>query len=180
MISGQKIVITGPSTKDVFNKTSEYLTKINFNFNPSSLKRAIELQNEGAELKSERLTIADMIKGSRATIQYATGKAASNPEILRRSRICEACELKATVSDCMSCGASGKISNLVNTIRSARGQEVQIPKTISDKFCGVCKCSLATLVVTKFKDLATESEQKQNDRPDYCWLKKTSTNFTKE
>lgn len=175
-IQGETVTITGTNIESVFVKTKRYLKGININYNERSLLQAIK----NANTKGKRLAISDVVNGAKAAIQYFTGTAASNEEILRRSSICDGCSLISSVSDCMGCGGSGRLAKITNDIRAAKGKEVLLPASIKDKYCSVCQCSLALMVVTQYEHLSPESDEKQSQRPDHCWLKKTSINFTKQ
>jgi hypothetical protein len=175
-IQGETVTITGTSIDDVLRKTKRYLEGININYNERSLVQAIK----NANVKGKHLTIYDVVSGAKAAINYFTGKAASNEEILRRASICQGCSLISSVSDCMGCGGSGRLAKITNDIRAAKGKEVAIPSSIRDKYCSVCQCSLSLMTVTQYEHISPESEEKQSQRPDHCWLKKTSINFTKQ
>ncbi len=175
-IREEVVTITGTSIDSVFKKTKRYLEGININYNERSLLQAIK----NANAKGKRLTITDVVSGAKAAIQYFTGKAATNEEILRRASICQGCSLISSVSDCMGCGGSGRLAKITNDIRAAKGKEVALPFSIKDKYCSVCQCSLALMTVTQYEHIAPESDEKQSQRPDHCWLKKTSNNFTKQ
>lgn len=149
-------------------------------YNAESLRSSIIRQNDKAARIKKRLKLSDVIKGATALIRYGSGSAVSNAEIGRRSNLCLACPELAETSDCMSCGGAGKVAQLVNTIRVAKGKEVSIPDSVKNKYCGVCGCSCSLLVVTKHSDLKEEDEAHQNLRPAHCWLKKTSKNYKDE
>lgn len=168
--------ITGISFSQVFRKAKNHLSKINVNLSDDDLRKAIHDQNRPDPVQSEKVTIASSIKGAKALLNYAMGKAVSNQEILRRANICATCPKVSNVSDCMGCGGSGRITSLINTIRRQKGSEVAIPNNIKRKFCGVCQCSIPLLIVTKFEDFSKD----EHVRPDHCWMNPSSKNFTSQ
>lgn len=165
--------------KELLARVEHELSSRGLAYDRTSLIRGIEQQNKKQE-KPRRIRISDMIKGATAAIRYMTGKAVSNEEILRRSSICASCPRKNQVSDCMGCGGTGRLAGMVNDIRRDKGKEVEIPATVKPYFCDVCGCSLALMIVTKHSDLEPENPEVNESRPDFCWLKKTSKNFTNE
>jgi hypothetical protein len=178
-IDKQMTTITGTGLDDLFRKASSYLNKINVNFNPASLKRSIARQNESTA-ESRKLTLSEVWKGAVASVKNMAGKSASSQEVIRRSTICSNCEDKTSVSDCMGCGAAGRLATLVSNIRKTKEGAASVSSELRKQYCKHCKCSLALMLVTKYADLEQESSEIQNQRPDHCWLKNTSLNFTKE
>lgn len=176
----KEVTITGKDFDEVFVKAGNYFSDNGYTYNAESLRKLIMRANDKAAATNKRLTIGDTIRGAKAFIKYLAGKAASNKEIQRRSNICIGCLEVSSVSDCLGCGGSGKIANSVNSVRAAKGQETLIPDSIKDKYCGICDCSLTMLITAQHKDLKPESEPKNLLRPNHCWLKVGSSNFTKE
>lgn len=164
---------------------NEYRQK-GIHYNDQDLMAAIERQSN-SKLRSrqslpivKKKTLTETIHGAKALIRYMGGQAVTEKELERRSLICNNCPLKDSVSDCMSCGGSGKVAAFINRIRRSKKVEGSIPESLRKKYCGMCGCSLPLLLVTQFKDFEVEDAQKNSARPDHCWLKKTSINFTKE
>lgn len=170
-----QIYLTGFTENDLFKKVTKALSFNKIAFDPASIRQNIRRQNHVIAKKTE-LKLADTISGANALIKFATTEPVDNQEIARRSEICASCAFRSDVSDCKACGAAKKIAGLVNLIRKARKKESEIPVSVRSRYCGVCSCSLALLVVTKAEDFHKESPEKLSQRPDYCWLKKINLN----
>jgi hypothetical protein len=158
---------------------SAYLNKNNINFTQADLSKAIDRQSKLTPTK-KKLALRDVVAGANAVIRYMGGSSVSNDEIIRRSFICEGCPLIEKIGGCGPCGAAGKISSFVNNVRQKMGISIAIPNQTKNSYCGICGCSLALLVVTRKENFHKESSEENSKRPDRCWLKETSTNFTNE
>lgn len=176
---GQLHRFDGPSKHVVFEKVIEFLKKNNINYSADDIMRAIERQS-GISVPSKKIGFNEAMTGALAIVKFTAGKSTSAMEIQRRSAICSACPLASTVGGCMSCGIGGKIAKTINAIRAKKGSTIAIPSEIKSKFCGFCKCSLPLMVVTKVEDFHPETKEVNNTRPDNCWLKATSKNFSNE
>lgn len=158
---------------------SEFFKKNNINFSASDLSKGIDRQSKLTTAK-KTLSLRDVVSGANAVIKYMGGSSVSNNEIVRRSFICEMCPMIEKIGGCGPCGAAGKISSFVNAVRQKMGISIAIPNQTKNSYCGICGCSLALLVVTKKENFHQESLEENSKRPDKCWLKTTSTNFTNE
>lgn len=161
------LVEKGYSHKKAEGLVNLRATKIHKDFNP----------NESAKGVKTGVSFKDAIHGAGALVKLLQGKSATQEEINRRSGICNGCPLIATVSDCMGCGAGAKISKYVNDLKAKTfGGNYNIPNGLSKRYCGVCKCSLAVMLPSTIEAFE-ESEEKQSERPDFCWVKKSSINY---
>jgi hypothetical protein len=176
--NGRLYTITGDSKDLVFVKAKIFLNKHNINFTEDQIKNRI--QNYVKPSKPKRLGLNDIIIGANAILRYTSGKAASNTEIKRRSEICKSCPMREKTTGCAPCGFGRRIANFINKIRAEKKAEVEIEATLRDSYCGVCSCSIPMMILTQYEDFYVEPDHKNNLRPDACWLKKTSINFTNE
>ncbi len=181
-----KIVINGSlhsfsdnSFANVFSQAASLLKKNNINFSEIDLKQQIERQSRINNIK-KKVTLIEAFNGARAFVRYVKGDSVSSKEMHRRSSICLSCPLISMASNCMSCGGSRVATNLINEVTKLKNPESAIPIEIKDKYCGVCSCSLSLMVVSKYKEFTQEDKDKNLSRPDNCWLKSTSQNFTNE
>lgn len=170
---------SGPTLEVVFEKVIEFLKKSNINYSSEDIKKAIKRQS-GIATPTKKLGFGEAFNGALAALKFTVGKSTSPTEISRRSEICSSCPMIDTVGGCFSCGMGGKIAKAVNEIRAKKGSTIKIPSEVNTKFCGFCSCAIPLMVVTKVEDFYTESTEVNNKRPDVCWLKETSTNFTNE
>ena len=169
----------GRNKHEVFEKAKDFLKKSNINFSPEDLMKAIERQS-GYFVPDKKIGFNEAMTGAMAALKFTTGKSTSAKEIQRRSAICAACPLATSVGGCFSCGVGGKIAKIVTAIRSKKGSDIAIPSEIKNQYCGFCKCALPLMVVTKLEDFYPEAPELNARRPDYCWLKTTSINFSDE
>lgn len=174
--------INHPDQDVLFSNAKQELIDKGIFTTDKDLKEAIDRQSKKVQPrpKLKRKTLSEMVTGAKAVVRYTIGNAASPAEVNRRAKICDQCPLKDSISDCMSCGGAGKVANFINKLRRYKKSEGSIPDHLRKKFCGMCGCSIAMLIVTKYEDFYQEDAQKNASRPDYCWLKKSSINFTKE
>lgn len=157
------------------NRIATFFRDQGITYDRNTVSVSIDRQSRVVK-KTKEITIADAANGAKAMIKNLAGSTVSNGEILRRSAICAACPLIASISNCTSCGMSGKIAKWNNKIRAARGLQIPIPSDVSHSFCDVCSCSLSLMVLTKRVDFV----DKEEGRPDNCWLNKNSKNYTNE
>ena len=177
--NGQLHRFDGPTRQVVFEKVVEFMKKSNINYSADDLLKAIDRQS-GFVLKPKSIGFNDAMSGALALIKFTAGKSTSATEILRRSAICAACPLSSQVGGCFSCGVGGRIAKAVNAIRAKKGSTIPIPAEVKSRFCGFCKCALPMMVVTRIEDFHSETPEVNQTRPDNCWLKTTSTNFSNE
>lgn len=171
--------ITGNTFEECFKKTKEFFLNKGININSESVGIQIKRQNDGP-LLGRVLTIRETISGALALLKHAANKPASPEEIERRATICAVCPKLATSSDCMVCGGSKRVAEIITTIKNKYGHDIKIPAPVKSKYCGVCGCSMALLIVSRFDGQTSEDNIRQNERPMFCWLKEISPKFTKE
>lgn len=170
-IGDKEVLLTDNTEPGLFRKVKKHFKDNKIAFNEVSLRRAI-LRMNTIDSKKGKFTIKEVISGAHAMLKRVVGDNVSNEEMQRRSAICSNCPHRTTVSDCLQCGGSKRMAQAINTFRTARKLESEIPEKVKTKYCSICSCSLALMVATKFEDLAPEDPAKNASRPDYCWLKK--------
>lgn len=182
VISGEVKRFEHENREILVEAVTSFYRKNNIIFNLEDINRRIDRQSKTyiTQAKTKKISFSEALNGAKALLKYSAGNSVSGKEILRRSSICEKCPLLSNVSNCMGCGAASVITKAVNGIRSVKGAEIPIPKAVNTKYCGVCQCSIPLMVVTRYEDFRTETTEKNSRRPDNCWLKTTSPNFTDE
>lgn len=153
--------------------------KNNLIFNHKDIFAAIDRQSP-LKTAVQKPNLQAVVRGAAALLKTLSGVSVSNEEITRRSNICVACPLVDAIGGCSSCGAAGKITQWANGIRAKRQLQIEIPDSIKRQYCGFCQCALALMVLTPHKEFQPENDSKNQTRPDNCWLKRTSNNFTNE
>jgi hypothetical protein len=176
----KSITFTANTKEELMAIVKDHCEKNNINFAASVVSAHIDAQNNFSKPKEKKVSISDAYNGARAVLRYVAGNSVSNAELNRRAEICRTCPQLKITSGCMSCGAGGRIARLVNTIRAYKKSESQVPKPVENKYCGVCSCSIPMMILTRYKDFYKEATSKNSTRPDNCWLKETSENFTNE
>jgi len=156
-----------------------FMLKNNITFNENDLSIGIDRQSRVTAQK-KKIGLKEAMSGANAVIKYLGGNSVSNDEIVRRSYICESCPLKNQIGGCGPCGAAGKIASFVNIVRQKMGISIAIPNSTKSSYCGFCDCALALLLVTKRENFHKELPEVNSKRPDNCWLKTTSKNFSNE
>ncbi len=179
-IKGKVHSFASESYSSIFSQVSQTLKENNINFTEKEIRAQIERQSSLSTKKKSKVSLLDAFNGARALINYTAGNSASPQEIYRRAEICRGCPVLDQTSGCAACGAARNAANLVNMIRAHKKSEVAIPSDLKDKYCGSCSCSISLLIVTKYKDFHKESDEKNARRPDVCWIKRASKNFTEE
>lgn len=163
----------------LIHKVTEFYRKHNIMFSYDMIVKSIDRQSKNPEIK-RRLTLAEVVTGAKSLVRTTAGQSVSNVEIVRRSDICAKCPLMDEIGGCHSCGAGGKISNWANKLRSFMGSQIPIPAEVKGSYCGFCGCAIASMVLAKKTDFYPEAPTKNATRPDNCWLKTTSINYTNE
>lgn len=175
---GRVRTFTGDTQTSVFIKVKIFLNKNNIKFSDDMIYRRITSYSKPVKPKS--LSLNDIITGAHAILRYTSGTAASNKEVARRTDICLGCPMRSSTSGCGPCGFSRRIATFINGIRAKKKSEAIIDSKIKQSYCGVCNCSIPMMVLTRYEDFYQESPEKNNKRPDNCWLKQSSPNFTNE
>lgn len=159
----------------------DFFNKEKWPYNVKDLQRAIDRQSRIKIAKKHHISFSQAVHGANAIIKNSVfGSSVSGREIERRAAICDNCPMNSSVGGCMSCGVGQKITLFSNKLRASVGASVPIPSSIKSKYCDHCGCALASMVVTKHENFYEESALENAKRPDCCWLKKTSPNFTHE
>ena len=153
--------------------------KNNLIFNSGQIFAAIDRQSPLKAI-SAKPNLQAVVRGASALLKTLSGVSVSDKEIVRRSNICKNCPLIDEIGGCNSCGTAGKITRWANSLRAKRKLQIEIPDEIKRQYCGFCQCALALMVITPHREFENEREEKNQTRPDNCWLKKTSINFTNE
>jgi hypothetical protein len=169
-----------PTKAELITQVKVYCHENNINFSHAIVSAHIDAQNNIPTKPQKKVGILDAFNGARAVLRYAAGNSATPEEVLRRAEICKTCPMLKATTGCASCGAGGRIARYINAIRVFKKYESAIPKEVESKYCDVCSCSIPMMIVTHYKDFYKESESKNSARPDHCWLKRTSENFTDE
>jgi hypothetical protein len=124
-----------------------------------------------------KITLNGATKACKALLNVAAGDVVPDLEIQRRWQICRNCPHLTAVSDCMSCGGAGKVSNLITSVRSIFKKNIRMPHEAAKRYCGHCGCSMALLLPTTMPNQKVEPESINETRPDQCWLKTSSDNY---
>lgn len=172
-------------------KVQHTFRELNIVQSNEQLRADIQLQTKGWIAHSSkspplptakrRISLADAARAASALVNLVRGKHVDQTEADRRANICKACPFAVQTSDCVTCGGAAKAAKLVQNLRAKQGGAAPIiEKAISSKFCDICGCSLPFLLITNFADISPEPETKNASRPDRCWLKTTSPNFTQQ
>jgi hypothetical protein len=184
--NGELYKFSGPDFDRVYSEVANKHNELNIKFDPASLKKSIERQS-GSKVTSNSIpehrkskSLADIKRGAMALIKYTAGDSASKEEIKRRVEICKGCSLNQEAAGCRSCGMANTLTNFVKEVKNFKKVSTSIADDVKDRYCGICGCSLFLLSVTKMKDFYNETPQVNARRPDYCWLKENSPNFTHE
>jgi hypothetical protein len=128
------------------------------------------------------VSMSEAINGAKAILRLAAGQRVEDKEMERRASICKyaipgGCPKLQTVSGCKACGTGAAISSFIGKLKGFfGGKKLEIPNNLSDRYCGVCGCSLAIMLPSKTEafDFAKDN---QKDRPSFCWIKKGGQNF---
>lgn len=187
VIGGRVITFYGDSAEEIAEKI---YARTDGNESLEEISKRITSRLQGFELpvskpqsqpKGRRsISLADAMKAAQAVVKMASGDHVSRDEYSRRVTICTGCNNKSKVSDCMGCGASGKLTNFMMKVRSLLRLSYKTDSKINSQFCYSCGCSLALLLVTKVKNYKYESDEENKKRPSTCWLRRDSINFNNE
>lgn len=177
----QPINFQDPNKDRLMIMVEQWHQKNNINYSRESISYQIDRQSKVVKPEEKKKkTFAEVLNGAAALVKYTVGSSASNQEITRRSQICLQCPVRSAVGGCAPCGAAAKIANAVNQIRAKKGAQMAIDSDLRNQYCKVCDCGLPLMLLTEYKDFHYESEEMNIRRPDFCWLKRTSPNYTHE
>lgn len=169
---------TGNDRTTVVVKVKIFCKKNNINYSDGMIERRITTDSPGS--KPSKLTFSQVVTGAHAILRYTTGTSASDKEVTRRTDICLTCPHRSETAGCGPCGFGRRVANFINSLRAKKKTEAPIDAAIKQSYCDVCKCSIPMMVLTRYEDFYKEVSVKNNMRPDYCWLKESSPNFTNE
>ena len=139
--------------------------------------------------KERKLSLGDIFHGAKAYVDLGRGKTVSQQELNRRADICFNCPLISETTDCFGCGAGARLARKVASLKNEVGHTFNIPSgstqtksniELSKLYCGVCGCSALALSLSKMKHIRTESNELNEQRPDNCWIKRSSINYKEE
>lgn len=114
---------------------------------------------------------SDFVEGMKAFGRWALEDAplVEQKEADRRAGICVSCPLNVNVSGCSTC------HKLASAITGAVAKRTS---TYDDSLraCAICKCALKAMVWFPLDILSqNETQERQDLRPDFCWVKSKST-----
>ena len=118
--------------------------------------------------------LSDYIIGAKALVKVVAGQVVSQEEINRRSIICSSCPRITEIPFCNTCGQAGIFASAVNKLKQLFGKGFTIPNNLEKRGCDVCDCALSVMLPSKMEYF---SDKDQAQRPDNCWVKKTSVNY---
>jgi len=137
--------------------------------------------------KKRKISFHDAMRAAAAIADISKGNIVDQTEIERRASICAGCPLISDVSDCIGCGAGARITKAVLGLQKESGAAFNVPmiqrngksgaESLSKMFCHHCGCSCLTLCVCKMEHIRTEGEEKNQSRPDHCWMKRGGVNY---
>lgn len=146
--------------------------KVNSAFGGSSNTQEKKLN----KVYKPRLTFKDVVNGAKALLGLSIGDAVDQNEVTRRGRICASCPRMTLTTDCYGCGFAGTLNKFIGGLKGLFGKELSLNADVKGGYCDICSCALSIMIPSKL-DKFNESEEKQSQRPDFCWLKKSSENF---
>jgi hypothetical protein len=117
-----------------------------------------------------RLHRGDIIEGMEVFLRWGLQKkpTVDQKEAERRAEICANCYLNVQVQGCSSCYQVAE--ELTKRFHTSRDDKLAA--------CGVCKCWLKSKVHFPLGILESiDSEWKQQNYPDFCWLKRGGKNY---
>jgi hypothetical protein len=166
------------NNKKISYDRDELLLHIQKNLKPNSAFSGGESQSEKRlnKVYQKRLTFKDVVNGAKALLNTSLGNTVDQEEITRRGRICASCPRKQLTTDCYGCGFSRVLSKFIGNLKNIFGKEVSLHSDVKGSYCDVCGCALSIMIPSKL-DAFNETQDKQDARPEYCWLKKNSPNY---
>lgn len=90
------------------------------------------------------------------------GKTVDEIELLRRHSICLGCPMLHQKS-----GAETQASAILGSLANRH----KVPRDVSKKMCGVCKCSMLLLLPALPEDLHKDTHEEDEARPANCWVR---------
>lgn len=151
--------------------------------------RQIELNQEMAKMRLKKkvqsgsVNFRDAINAAKSIVNLSQGKIVSQEEMFRRAHICSNCELVNENIGCTLCKMGAIVTSVVSTVRKMAGRTLHYPtvngKPATNSNCGYCGCS-HTMILPANIDCFNESEEKNQGRPQFCWIRKDSPNYLKD
>lgn len=123
-----------------------------------------------------RMTFKEVVNGAKALLGVSIGDSVDQDEITRRGRICASCPNKTLTTDCYGCGFASTLNKFIGGLKSLFSKEVSLNSDVKGSYCNVCSCALAIMIPSKLTAF-NEDQDKQDKRPDHCWLKRDGENF---
>lgn len=126
-------------------------------------------EREAGDVKwvDTKFTWADFTEGMKTFFRWGQEgrQLVDEQEANRRAGICVSCPLNVNVSGCSTCH---KMASLITgAVAQKRGQHDDYLRA-----CAICHCALKALVWFPLDILMkNETPERQNLRPDFCWLK---------
>lgn len=180
--SGRKVSFYGDSPDYIFRRIIKYGEVNGLDIPTDSLLSEIKRKAYDPGLpprrahkgKTSSIYAREAISAATALIKNASGEMVSQEEYNRRELICRKCPLFQKTSDCFGCGAIKGISSAIEKVKAVIGGDVRT--TLTDaRYCGFCGCSVSVIGVTKLDNYKVS--EKDNDRPSFCWLNPSSSNY---
>lgn len=155
----------------------ELLGHIDKNIRVNSAYSGGDIQEKRlSKIHKPKLKFKDVVAGAKALLGLTIGDAVDQTEITRRGRLCAGCPRMTLTTDCYSCGFAGTLNKFVNNLKGLFGKEVSIHSDVKGGYCDICSCALAVMIPSKLNKFH-EDQDKQNQRPDHCWLKRGGTEY---
>lgn len=132
---------------------------------------------------TRRLTATEAFNAGKALVKMNLfQQTVDQPEVTRRGDICRDCPKLADTSDCGNCaGARRKLAALAAKATQLFQKKLKLGmfngKKPINSYCGVCGCSMQTLLPVKTQDYKPAAFLGQEDRPKECWLRRDGPNF---
>lgn len=148
------------------------LEEANIIVNKLATKLVPKVAKDFNPVAKKSISFREAVSGASSILKTTLGVRVDQNEINSRAAKCTNCPKLDTVSDCTSCGFSGKFKKWMNGMARVFGKGYIIPNNLENKFCSVCKCSLGAILPARIEDFNKEEESKNKSRPDFCWIKR--------
>jgi len=123
-----------------------------------------ELQQPTMRPGSLSLSLHDVLSGTRALANWFRHGSVEEAEIIRRTRICNACPENRLISGCQGCAAA-PLHAAMNAIVVK-----PLPSDAVLHACTICKCSLKAKVRFHLEDLPALTPEQHALLPEACWM----------
>jgi len=133
-----------------------------------------------AKKSKAKISFKEAKNGAAALLKVMVGETVPQIEINRRAAICNSCPNVSQTTDCVGCGFGKKLNNFISEIKkNVFKTNLDIPNGLKGSYCKVCSCALVMMLPSRMEAF-NESEEKQAERPDFCWVKKTSQHYVSD